>query len=677
YATGTAACPVDPGYGNYAVQYTYDDVSNGNHGKGRRTGRATTGAGANSAAWVYDARGRVTRETRTIDGVSYVTDIAYDSADRVTTLTYPADASGVREVVTHTYGLATMLSQVRSTTHNLNYVTGLTYNALGQPTQWTYGNAVQERRGYYGLGGDWDSRAGSGLKFFGQLFRSRAQTSAGVPRFDQRYLYDNAGNLIRLQEAATVSSGWPTSYTFQDTFDSKNTAAWTWSSYQTVPFNDGGNNVVKSAGAGTNWNSAFNRTATLSSGQGVSVRFKVDHTNPMAVLAIETTDSSKRFGIYALSGKATVQYNDGSGWRYPADLIPNLQINTWYVLRIVLDDARGFYLEAYPESTPSLRSSYQQWLPTGQTWRFRQWSRNGNVYLDDYREFSASSLTWSNDERLNFGYDALHRLTAATPDSGAPGYNQTYQYNAIGNLTYRSDVGSYTYPPSGSGSVRPHAATAAGAAYSATYDANGNMLARTENGVTYTQTWDEENRLKTVTAAGGQTTTYVYDGDGKRVKRVQGGQTTVYIGNYYEKNLSTGVVTTYYDANGQRVAQRRGGTVYYLTGDRLGSTSLLTDASGGEVGRQRYYPYGAPRNQSGTLATDYRFTGQRSEEATLGSLYDYNARFYSPALGRFLSADTIVPSPGNPQSLNRYAYVLNNPLRYTDPTGMWIRGKND
>ncbi len=63
----------------------------------------------------------------------------------------------------------------------------------------------------------------------------------------------------------------------------------------------------------------------------------------------------------------------------------------------------------------------------------------------------------------------------------------------------------------------------------------------------------------------------------------------------------------------------------------------------------------------------------------LGSLYDYNARHYSPALGRFLSPDTIVPSPGNPshgdflrsQSLNRYAYVLNNPLRYTDPTGMF------
>jgi len=87
------------------------------------------------------------------------------------------------------------------------------------------------------------------------------------------------------------------------------------------------------------------------------------------------------------------------------------------------------------------------------------------------------------------------------------------------------------------------------------------------------------------------------------------------------------------------------------------------------VSAQRYTPYGAPRGPAGTLPTDYRpstalrmhFTGQRSEEAMLGSLYDYNARFYSPALGRFLSPDTIVPSPGNPshgdflrsQSLNR------------------------
>jgi len=67
------------------------------------------------------------------------------------------------------------------------------------------------------------------------------------------------------------------------------------------------------------------------------------------------------------------------------------------------------------------------------------------------------------------------------------------------------------------------------------------------------------------------------------------------------------------------------------------------------------------------LPTDYQFTGQRWEDG-LG-LYDYNVRYYDPLIGRFISADTIVPSPGDPQSLNRYSYVQNNPLKYTDPSG--------
>ena len=70
---------------------------------------------------------------------------------------------------------------------------------------------------------------------------------------------------------------------------------------------------------------------------------------------------------------------------------------------------------------------------------------------------------------------------------------------------------------------------------------------------------------------------------------------------------------------------------------------------------------------SGTLPTDRRFTGQRWEQG-LG-LYDYNARWYHPALGRFVSADTIMAEPRNPQSLNLYAYVQGNPLKYTDPSG--------
>ncbi|MBC7252221.1 MAG: RHS repeat-associated core domain-containing protein, partial [Anaerolineae bacterium] len=113
--------------------------------------------------------------------------------------------------------------------------------------------------------------------------------------------------------------------------------------------------------------------------------------------------------------------------------------------------------------------------------------------------------------------------------------------------------------------------------------------------------------------------------------------------------------------------------VSYLHSDHLGSTSLLSDGSGNGIpgSRVSYFPYGETRiGDLASLPTDFGFTGQRNE-GTIG-LYDYRARFYAPMLGRFISADTLVPNPGDPQDLNRYAYVRNNPLRYTDPSGHYI-----
>ncbi len=98
-----------------------------------------------------------------------------------------------------------------------------------------------------------------------------------------------------------------------------------------------------------------------------------------------------------------------------------------------------------------------------------------------------------------------------------------------------------------------------------------------------------------------------------------------------------------------------------------GSTAVVADAEGNKVAEVRYKAWGEDRYTFGTTPTTYRYTGQR-QEAALG-LYFYNARWYDPFLGRFVQADTIVPEPENPQSLNRFAYVQNNPLRFTDPTG--------
>jgi RHS repeat-associated protein len=117
----------------------------------------------------------------------------------------------------------------------------------------------------------------------------------------------------------------------------------------------------------------------------------------------------------------------------------------------------------------------------------------------------------------------------------------------------------------------------------------------------------------------------------------------------------------YYLVGGQRSASRTGsaGPVTYYYHDHLGSTVA---SSGGE--QMRYWPFGATR--SGNIGTAYRFTGQRQDVA---GLYFYQARWYDAQLGRFLQPDTIVPEPGNPQSLNRYSYVENRPLNMVDPTG--------
>lgn len=133
-------------------------------------------------------------------------------------------------------------------------------------------------------------------------------------------------------------------------------------------------------------------------------------------------------------------------------------------------------------------------------------------------------------------------------------------------------------------------------------------------------------------------------------------------------DLVVAEVIKYYTFGGQRNALRKNGAVSYLFGDHLGSTSVTANASGTRTAELWYKPWGESRGTPfGATPTTYCFTGQR-EDASVG-LYFYGARYYDSTLGRFIQADTLVPSPGNPQSLNRYAYVLNNPLKYVDSTG--------
>ena len=130
-------------------------------------------------------------------------------------------------------------------------------------------------------------------------------------------------------------------------------------------------------------------------------------------------------------------------------------------------------------------------------------------------------------------------------------------------------------------------------------------------------------------------------------------------------------MTQYYQGPTGPLALRRTGHdsddgVFYMLSDHLGSTSALVAQNGALSSTNYYHPYGEARSPLSSLTTR-RFTGQY-HEAALG-LYFYGARWYDPLLGRFTQPDTIVPDPGDPQSLNRYSYAANNPVRYTDPSG--------
>jgi len=116
-------------------------------------------------------------------------------------------------------------------------------------------------------------------------------------------------------------------------------------------------------------------------------------------------------------------------------------------------------------------------------------------------------------------------------------------------------------------------------------------------------------------------------------------------------------------------------TLNWLLSDHLGSASITTTADGTWFSELRYSAFGETRYSSGITATDYRYTGQL-EQADI-NLYYYNARYYDPALGRFVQSDTIVPEPGSSIGYNRYTYVRNNPIRYTDPSGHLVNTCND
>jgi len=177
-------------------------------------------------------------------------------------------------------------------------------------------------------------------------------------------------------------------------------------------------------------------------------------------------------------------------------------------------------------------------------------------------------------------------------------------------------------------------------------------------------TWDQENRVTSV-ATGGQTTSYLYDDGGRRIQKSGPQGTTQYFDMLVER--VNGGLIKYYQAGSILVARKDASGTNWYHADRLGSIKLMTDSSGQQLKTYDYDAYGQTIGSSGNAANERGFTGHISDSES--DLVYMQARYYDAVLCRFISADTIVPNPINPQAFNRYSYVYNNPISNTDPTG--------
>ncbi|MFA4873019.1 MAG: RHS repeat-associated core domain-containing protein, partial [Patescibacteria group bacterium] len=269
-----------------------------------------------------------------------------------------------------------------------------------------------------------------------------------------------------------------------------------------------------------------------------------------------------------------------------------------------------------------------------------------------------------------YGYDDLHRLTSAiatNATSTSPGnFTQTYAYDAIGDITNKSDIGNYLYQ--GTNYANPHAATSVnGVTYA--YDNNGNLTSDS----TWTHSWNYANQL-TQSQKTGSTVTYQYDHTGQRTKYYDGA--SGYARHYPNKlyNIKQTTATKHIYAGSQLVATMEGSTLQYIHTDHLTGSNAATNSTGGMVQLLDYYPYGSMRIdwKSGTFDEQRKFTGHMYDRDT--SLTYANARYYKQNVGRFLSQDSIYThSPSvyltDPQQANAYSYARNNPLRFIDTTG--------
>ncbi len=299
------------------------------------------------------------------------------------------------------------------------------------------------------------------------------------------------------------------------------------------------------------------------------------------------------------------------------------------------------------------------------------------------------------DRSLDPGrYDLLHRPQRHLLGRPRP-YWHSYTYDKAGNRqtevihdvtgnTAKDTERTYTYP--GAPNAQPHTLTSVTTAGPTgeskdtyTYDEAGNTETRTLGGDTQRLTWDAEGHLAKVTepveGSSDKVTEYLYDTEGNRLIARTPTETTLYLGAT-EITLATGSTTPkatrYFDlGGGHQAVQQDDGSVSITLADHHGTAQLAIDTATQQLTQRRTLPFGGLR---GTEPADWPgtkgFVGGTDDTKTTG-LTHLGAREYDPSTGRFISVDPLLEID-KPQTLNGYTYGAQNPLTFTDPTGLGL-----
>ncbi len=296
-------------------------------------------------------------------------------------------------------------------------------------------------------------------------------------------------------------------------------------------------------------------------------------------------------------------------------------------------------------------------------------SDNGNVqFITNCRNTNRTQ---------NFAYDSLNRISQGYSSGSI--WGEAFTIDPWGNMTNENPIAGKT-----SHEGLNTSANVNNQLVGYGYDAAGNM---TSNG-NANYNYDAENRINATANL-----SYIYDGDGNRVEKCTEGTSpgacaTGATGTLYWRNIGGDTLAEstlagtmqeeYVFFSGKRIARRdvSGGAVHYYFSDHLGSHGVVTNATGSSCEQDiDYYPYGGQENDyCNAVAQNYKFTGKERDSES--GLDNFGARYHASSLGRFMTPDwaarpAAVPYAmfGNPQSLNLYTYLRNNPLAGADADG--------